>query len=287
MYKTFMRSLAIVAMLWMCAGCSATPPPPSPTPTPDPSPTPAPSATPTSTATATAPPTATPTPRPTATATPSPSPTRSPTPAESPTPTVVLTTLDRVDAERVGEEISVEAQVVDTASFAKGFKYTLDDGRGQIVLVLWHEVYDDCWDAAEINRGATVRATGQVGQYQGELQLQPDFGGDVKALEPATATAPSRAIGSLSGADEGQRVMIEGQVLRVEGLWSAAKIFVGDESGEIVVYLWNNVLDRVPQNVGLGTPGSRVRVVGTVGLYRSNLELQPTLPNDVTVLSIP
>jgi DNA/RNA endonuclease YhcR with UshA esterase domain len=200
---------------------------------------------------------------------------------------VVVTSLDRVDAGRMGEELTVEGRVVDTASFSGGFKYTLDDGGGQLVLVLWHEVYDDCWDADEINHGATVRATGQVSAYQEELQLEPDFGGDVKALEPAPASTAPRPIGSLSGADEGRRVTVEGQVLRVEGLRSAAKIFVGDESGEIVVFLWNNVLDRVAQNAGLGTEGSRVRVVGTVGLYRSNLELQPTLPNDVTVLSIP
>jgi hypothetical protein len=30
-----------------------------------------------------------------------------------------------------------------------------------------------------------------------------------------------------------------------------------------------------------------VRVVGVVELYKSNLELVPTLPNDVTVLEVP
>jgi hypothetical protein len=47
------------------------------------------------------------------------------------------------------------------------------------------------------------------------------------------------------------------------------------------------VLDRVVDNAGLGTEGSRVRVTGTVQVYRSNLEIVPALPPDVVVLEIP
>ncbi|MEE8389758.1 MAG: DNA-binding protein, partial [Anaerolineae bacterium] len=83
------------------------------------------------------------------------------------------------------------------------------------------------------------------------------------------------------------RVMIEGEVIRVEGLRSAVKVFVSDGTGEIVVFLWRTVLDRITNNTGLGTPGSRARIVGTVEIYRNNLEVIPTLPNDVTVLEIP
>lgn len=181
----------------------------------------------------------------------------------------------------------MEGTVVGTASLSAGFKFTLDDGTGQIVLLMWHNVYDDCWDAPEINLGAVVRASGEIGEYEGELQIEPDFGGDVKAVQGAIASAPLREIGSLSGGDAGQRVMIEGQVIRVEGLSSAVKVSVGDDTGEVVVYIWRTVLDRIEQNTGLGTPGSRVRVVGVVDVYRSNLEVVPTLPVDVTVLEIP
>jgi len=220
------------------------------------------------------------TPAPAATATPRPL----PTPAETPTPVVELTPIEALTAARAGEEVTVEGTVVGAESFSSGFKFTLDDGSGQIALLLWHEVYDDCWDAAHINLGAQVRATGQVGQYEGELQIQPDFGGDVQAIEGAAPWPIRREIGSLSGADAGQRVMIEGMVVRVEGLESAVKVFVGDGSGEVVVFVWRNVLDRISSNTALGTPGSRVRVVGTLEVYRGNLEVTPTLPNDVVVL---
>jgi DNA/RNA endonuclease YhcR with UshA esterase domain len=207
------------------------------------------------------------------------------------TPTPRPVSIGSITSDRIGEEVTVEGTVVDTASFSLGFKYTLDDGTGQIVLLLWHEVYDDCWDCPQINRGAMVRAGGQVSQYEGQLQVEPDFGGDVKALAAGAASAPRREIGSISGTDEGQWVLVEGEVVRVEGLESAVKVFVREDGaagpGEIAVFIWRNVLDRIAHNTALGTPGSRVRIVGTVQIYRANLEIVPALPNDVTVLEMP
>ncbi|MBU0703350.1 MAG: hypothetical protein KKC18_05740 [Chloroflexi bacterium] len=233
------------------------------------------------------PPTDTPTPEPTPTPADTSTPTLPPTPEATPAPKVTLTSIGSITADLSGEEVTVEGTIVGAASFSAGFKFTLDDSTGQITLLMWHNVYDNCWDAAEINLGATVRATGEIGQYEGVLQIEPDFGGDVKAIEGAVASATLREIGSLSGSDEWQRVMIEGEVVRVEGLSSAVKVFVSDGSGEILVFLWRTVLDRIPGNTALGTPGSRVRIVGTVEPYRGNLEVVPTLPYDVVVLETP
>jgi DNA/RNA endonuclease YhcR with UshA esterase domain len=187
----------------------------------------------------------------------------------------------------LGQEVTVEGTVIGTASFSGGFKLTLDDGSGQVELVMWHRVYDDCWDAPELNLGTQVRATGEVDTFEGVLQITPRWGSAVQVVMPAAVQAESRAISSLSAADEGRRVMIEGQVIRTEGLDSAVKVFVRDESGEALVFIWRNVLDRIPDNVGLGTEGSRVRVVGAVAMYRGTLEIVPTLPYDVVVLEIP
>ena len=214
-------------------------------------------------------------------------PTATPSAEHSPTAPAPVSALGAVTAARTGEQVTVEGVVVGAASFSRGFKLTLDDGTGRIVLVMWHEVYDDCWDAALFNLGAQLRVTGEVAVYEGELQLQPDWGADVKAIQAADAWAPPREISSLTSADAGQRVMIEGQVLRVQGYSSGVSVSVGDETGEVVVYLWRNILDRVASNTGLGTPGSRVRVVGTVGVYRDNLEVKPALPTEVLVLQIP
>ncbi|MEE8389300.1 MAG: OB-fold nucleic acid binding domain-containing protein, partial [Anaerolineae bacterium] len=152
--------------------------------------------------------TLTPTDEPTSTLPPTPAntptPTLPPTPEKTPAPVVELTPIGAITADRVGEKVTVEGTVVGAASFSAGFKFTLDDGTGQITLLMWHNVYDDCWDAPEINLGAKVRATGEIGQYEGELQIQPSFGGDVQAIEGAAAWAVSREIASITGGDAGQ-----------------------------------------------------------------------------------
>jgi len=295
MNKKLVSGIIIVWMIGL-AGCAAATPQPTPQPTPAPTITPPP---PTATLVPTdtpLPPTATPlptdtlTPEPSATpsntptAEPSPTPTLMPTPQQTPTPVVDLTSIEAINAGRVGKEVTIEGRVTGTASFSEGFKFVLHDGTGQIVVLMWHRVYDGCWDAAEINLGAQVRATGTVGQYGEELQIEPDFGGDVEAIEGAAAWAAAREIGSLSGDDEGQRVMVEGAVIRVEGRGDWAKVFVGDETGEVLVFIYQNILDRIPNNTALGTPGSRVRVVGVIELYQSDLEVVPVLPYDVVVL---
>jgi len=256
--------------------------------------------TPTSTATASAtstpsptettPPTATTLPTSTATPLPTSSPTPSPTatqlPTSTPTQTAVSqpTTIPLSDiAAHMGQEVTVSGQVTAVSSFAGGYKFRLSDGNGRLTLLLWQNVYDDCWDAPQLNIGATVQATGEIGEYEGELQIVPNFGGDVNVLTAGAASAPHYPIGEL-GNHIDERVTVTGSVVRVEGAGSGTKIFIADDSGEVLIFIWQNVLDGVPQNTALGVAGTRVRVTGIVQLYRSNREIVPVLPYDVEVL---
>ena len=270
--------LCLIPVLVSCGGPSPTPTPlslpptrPPATPTVAPSPTPIPPT-----------PALTPTPRPSPTATSSPTPEPSPTPAP-PTPTPIPTVPIGGLAERTGQEVTVEGRVVAVASFSKGFKFTLDDGTGQVVLLMWLNVYDDCRDARKINLGARVRATGTVQTYEGQLQIAPQWGRQVKALQAAAPSAPARPIASITAADQGQRVMIEGTVARIEKGESNVRLFVNDGSGEILVLLWPNIYDRIPDRERLDTPGTPVQVVGEVKIYKGTLEVIPVLPYDVVV----
>lgn len=270
----------VLILLPALAGCGG---PSAPTPTPLRLPPTRPPATPTVSPSPTpVPPTATATPRPTPTATPSPTPEPSPTPLP-PTPTPIPIVSIGELAGRMGEEVTVEGNVIATASFAGGFKFTLDDGTGQVVLLIWHNVYDDCRDAPKINLGARVRTTGTVGQYEGELQVVPQWGRQVKAIRPASPSAPARQIASITAADERQRVMIEGTVARIEKGEKYTRLFVNDGSGEMLVFLWANVYERIPHRARLDTPGTPVQVVGTVQIYKGTLQVVPTLPYDVMV----
>jgi RecJ-like exonuclease len=243
-----------------------------PSTTPIPTNTPLPPATVTETASATV----------TATATNPPIPTNTPRPPATATAAVTNLTIGTLP-ESLGQEVTISGTVINTASFAGGFKFTLSDGTGQVTLLMWHNVYDDCWAAPELNRGATVQATGEVGMFEGELQVVPDFGGDVRVTAVGPPFAPDRNIGDL-GNHMGELVQITGQINRVEGISSGAKLFITDDTGEILVFVWSNILDRVPNNVSLGVPGTRVRIVGAVQEFRSNREIVPSLPYDIEVL---
>lgn len=223
----------------------------------------------------------TPTLTPTLTPTIPPLPTYTSPPQPTSVPTVATIAISEI-ASQAGNEITITGQVIATASFSGGYKFTLSDGTGQVVLLLWNNIYDACWDAPTLNLGATATATGTVGQFEGEWQIEPDFGGDVKVLT-AGGIPPEQAIGTL-GNYMGQRVTIIGQISRVEGTSSGAKLFVADATGEILVFVWNNTLNRIPNNVPLGVPGTAVRVVGYVQEFRSNREIIPVLPYDVVVL---
>jgi DNA/RNA endonuclease YhcR with UshA esterase domain len=221
---------------------------------------------------------------------PAPTTTVRPTVGATPTPMIDLVPIPAITADRVGEMITVQGTVVDAVSFSDGFKLTLDDGQGRIVLLMWHDVYDGCSDGSQIGVGATVRATGEVSQYEGQLQIEPRSGGDVKVEEIADVQPARREIGSISAADEGQWVMVEGEVARTERLSSAVKVFLADDEPAaqdgIPVFIWHNVLNRIAENGALSISGSRVCVVGRLQVYQGNLEIVPALPSDVTVLEV-
>lgn len=281
------RLLFGLLLALMLAGCGG--PAASPTPTPLSLPPTRPAATATSVPTPTRTPRPTPTPRPTRTPTPSPTPTETPTPLP-PTPTPVPTTPIGRLGEHLGEEVTVAGNIVETAYLysrdakdVRGFFFTLDDGTGQVKLLMWLNVYDDCWDARKINVGARVRVTGEVKEYEGQLEIVPRWGGGVKALKAAGPSAPQRAIGSLTEADRGQRVQIEGTVTRTEPGETYVRVFVQDGSGEVLVFVWRGIYDRIPGREKLEVPGTPVRVVGRVDVYKGTLEVIPTLPYDVVV----
>ena len=261
------------------------PPPPTQTPAPTPTPPPiatrppAPTARPTAAPTATPPATAAPTAAPTATAIPTKAATRPPAP--SATPEIVLTSLAALP-NLAGQEVTVQAAIVWITSFSKGVKFILDDGTGQAALIMWQNVYDDCWAAPQLLVGATVQARGTVGQYESEWQIEPGFGGDVKALAPG-ALAPVRQVSSLSAADVSTRATVEGTVSSAEGFSGGQRVYVDDGTGTLQVLLWQNIFDRVKDNALLLTPGTRVRVEGVVQEYKGTLELVPQVPHSVLV----
>jgi DNA/RNA endonuclease YhcR with UshA esterase domain len=87
--------------------------------------------------------------------------------------------IGELSAARLGEQATVEAEIVEIEPFSQGIKFLLDDGSAQITLLLWQNVLDAVSMREQMVVGAAIRAMGQVQEYRGELELVPGMGTDV------------------------------------------------------------------------------------------------------------
>lgn len=291
-----MTRLAQISFLLLVCGitllaCQAAPP--TPTTTPTATATIRPSATPSSTITPSATPTATPTPTPSRTPTPTltptpsltPTPTETPTPSATPTPTPpptpVINSLASLDALDDGAGVTVIANVVNTASFSRGFKFTLDDGSGRAVLLLWDDVYGEVGNAPALNLGARVSVNGTISRFDGELEIQPYDGSSVRILSGGgPGGQPINAADA--GNFQGQRVTITGTIADAVTFDNGTKLVVQDGSGQIEVFIWANIFQRMPV-AGRLTVGTTIRATGLVSEFRGAFQIQPVLPYDVQI----
>ncbi len=206
-----------------------------------------------------------------------------PAPARTPTPESGVTAIGSIDGSRIGQPVTVRGRVVATGSFREGFRFTLDDGSGSIQLVLFDGRYRELEERAALNLGAQIRVRASVVEFDGQLELQPETGGDVIVERPGSSSiVKTRAINTLSSADLGMLTAIVGDVLRVEGFSAGVSVFVNDGSGELRVAIFSNVLNHVPNAPSLQA-GAKVRVVGRVDEFNGVLELIPALGYDVTI----
>ncbi len=178
-----------------------------------------------------------------------------------------------------GQEVTITGNVVNASSFSAGFKFTVADSTGRISMVMFSNTYDDCWDKNVLNVGATVVVTGEIGRFENELQIVPQWGGGVDVITPAYAYAPPQTVANLPSVI-GQRAMIEGEIVAVDITETFTKIDVNDGTGVVEVFLWNNIWVRVPDKDSLAA-GQRIKAVGIVGEFRGTIQLAPPLPYDI------
>ena len=184
-------------------------------------------------------------------------------------------------AQPLGATVTVEGTVIVAESFQNGFRLTLDDGTGQVVLLLWLSACDELADPARLQTGARVRVTGELKEYRGQREVVPARGSDVVVPQAAPASV-RRDIASITSADVGTLVAVEGTVTRHEPFSQGYRVWIDDGSGELMLLLWENIYGRVAGRERL-TAGARVGALGVVEEYRGTLEIIPQLPGDVTV----
>jgi DNA/RNA endonuclease YhcR with UshA esterase domain len=236
---------------------------------------PAPTTTPTSQPTTE--PTATPTTESTAESTPSPTSPPSPTPA----PAVESISIGEITTADVGSTLTIaQASIADVTYFSKGIKYTLTDGSGSIVLLVWQNVVEEIDDRYDLFPGSQVQISGEIDEYQSELEIVPQAGRDVVLLTLGERLpTEERSVGNISASDEGRIFVVEGTVARTESnKWF--KVWLNDGTGEIIIFVPERAVEYLPAGIDAGV---RLHVTGAVDVYKDELEIIPLAGTDVEV----
>ena len=59
----------------------------------------------------------------------------------------------------------------------------VSDGSGELMVLLWDDIYEWIAHAAGLVPGARVRVTGVIQQYRGETELVPRLPHDVQLMQ--------------------------------------------------------------------------------------------------------
>jgi DNA/RNA endonuclease YhcR with UshA esterase domain len=196
-------------------------------------------------------------------------------PLDQAVPIAVEKQIGELTAADAGQLAVVRGAVTEVNLFSSGVKFTLDDGTGAIVLLLWQSVYDALPDPEALDVGAEVRVQGEVSQYRGQLEVIPELAEDVQVLMvKVKVEVETRAIGDVTPADVGATLLLAGTLGEPEAFSAGVKFPLQDDTGTIVLLLWQNVYEAIPDTGQLVT-GARVEVIGRIDEYRGELEIIP------------
>ena len=193
------------------------------------------------------------------------------------------TSIGDLSSDNLREITTLEGRVIEIWSFAGGFRLVLDDGTGQISVLLWLPVFDELPDRTDMDIGSLMRVTGELNEYQSEIQVVPLSGTDATIVEAAQLETTPTEIKSLTPADVGRRVLIQGRIIGAQQFSGGYRFQVSDGTGEIIAILWENVYQRI-DNWTSAEVGAQVEILGLVDLYGGVLEILPQLPHHVKIL---
>jgi DNA/RNA endonuclease YhcR with UshA esterase domain len=221
------------------------------------------------------------------------------------------TTTAQITQDKIG-------QIVELQGTVKGFQasrserapnsFKLEDSAGTIRVAIWPDVFSKIPQNSALRDGAKVRVKGKVAEFRGALEIHVNNASDIQiegaaaapaapttaaAPAPATSTSSAPQAASPSGAvtpiaqitndKVGQQFTIQGTITSARRPSSERAPYilkVKDATGSIDVVFWQDLADKL-SDAQKANEGDVVRVTGTLGEYRGNLQLKPRAPADI------
>jgi len=91
--------------------------------------------------------------------------------------------------EDVGRSYEIEGQIVAVNPFSKGVRWTVEDGTGTIIVLVWQNVLAPLSTPFDV--GTRVRVSGEIEVYKGTLEIVPAVPGDLGWLESVATATPT------------------------------------------------------------------------------------------------
>jgi DNA/RNA endonuclease YhcR with UshA esterase domain len=95
-----------------------------------------------------------------------------------------------------------------------------------------------------------------------------------------TQVIPLVPMGQLAPTDKGRLVSVRGRIIEVIKFSSGMKYRLDDGTGKVILLLWQEVLDKVPERDRL-VNGAQVSATGEVDVYRGDIEVIPRSAADL------
>lgn len=198
-------------------------------------------------------------------------PTNASQPTREPTAAPVARMIVSITAADKDAHVIITAGISRASKFTQGMRYTLNDGTGNIMLVIWSDVLGKIENANAFKAGAEVRVRGRVDIFNDQLEIIPERAQDVElvaaAVEPPVVV---RTLNSISTDDLDKTVFIQGTIAELADFSAGKYVTVQDDSGKIRVTVFKNVLTPDQDQLALG---ARIYVRGKVNLFRGDLEV--------------
>jgi DNA/RNA endonuclease YhcR with UshA esterase domain len=213
------------------------------------------------------------------------------------------TALSKIDESMMGQEVSVQANITDVReprSERAPYIVTLSQDGSQLPLVYWSDIHETI--GSQVRVGNVIRAKVQITEHRGNLQLKlrnaRDFSvvaggaaadsGEAEANETAggSETKSSGGMVKISNIKEdwvNRNVAVSGKIVSSDAIGQGQRLLLRDDTGEIRVILWDNVLSRIP--AAEFKSGRTVSVSGRVKVYRGQPEIVPDSADGVQLSS--
>lgn len=150
---------------------------------------------------------------------------------------------------------------------------TIRDGTGEIPVAVDENLVALSGPLPALAAGQPVEIVAAVSLYRDTPQLVPASTADVVPLG-GPPTAAVRPIGEVTAADVGKTLTLRGTLGEPQPFSSGVKFTLSDETGVIILLLWQNVYDAIP-DAGRLVTGTPVTVTGEIEEYRGDLEIIP------------